>query len=250
MLFTEWVQHRKLHDRDPRLPVLADKVCAKNFVAERLGSEWVTPTLWRGHSLPAEPAWSYPYVVKSRHGCGHTAVVRDRADHNEAVQRSRRWMRQSYGAWLDEWLYGQIDRGLLVEPFIGQDLVLPVDYKIFVFGGRARFIQVHLDRGSDHRLIVMTPEWRRASEASGDPDPLPPASLDRMLRAAERLAEGFCFVRADFYDVAGQPRFGELTFYPGSGLERVEPPRLDLLMGLMWSAALPCWLEPTLRLAA
>ena len=29
MLFTEWVQHRKLHDRDPRLPVLADKVTVK-----------------------------------------------------------------------------------------------------------------------------------------------------------------------------------------------------------------------------
>jgi len=250
MLFTEWVQHRKLHDRDPRLPALADKVLAKKFVAERLGPGWVTPTMWRGRRLPAEPAWSYPYVVKSRHGCGHTVVIRNRADHNDAVRRSARWMKQSYGAWLDEWLYGQIDRGLLVEPFIGLGQTLPVDYKVFVFGGQARFVQVHLERGADHRWIVFDPGWRRVSGASDDPDPPRPRSLGAMLQAAERLAEGFCFVRADFYEVAGQARFGELTFYPGSGLERVEPPRLDLLMGLLWSAALPGWLEPAARMAA
>lgn len=250
MLFTEWVQHRKLHDRDPRLPLLADKVRAKTFVTERLGAEWVTPTLWRGHLLPAEPAWDFPYVVKSRHGCGHTLVVRNVADHAAAVRQSRGWMARGYGAWLDEWLYGEIERGLLVEPYIGDGPALPTDYKVFVFGGRARFVQVHLGRAADHRWIVFDADWRRVSGASGDPDPPRPAALAEMLSAAERLARGFCFVRADFYEIAGRPRFGELTFYPGSGLERVEPPRLDLLMGLLWSAALPGWLEPPERLAA
>lgn len=250
MLFTEWVQHRKLYDRDPRLPRLADKVRVKTFVAVRLGNDYVTPTLWEGTSLPAEPPCPFPYVVKSRHGCGHTAVVRSAAEHEEAMQRSERWMRQSYGAWLDEWLYGEIERGLLIEPFIGEGRALPVDYKIFIFGGEARFIQVHLDRGGDHRWIVFDREWRRVSEATDDPDPAPPTSLTEMMAAAERLAESFCFVRVDFYEVEGRPRFGELTFYPGSGLEPVKPARLDLLMGLLWSAALPRWLEPAAALVA
>ena len=251
LLFTEWVQHRKLHERDPRLPRLADKVLAKDYAAQHLGENWVTPTLWRGTSLPIEPAWRYPYVVKSRHGCGHTVVVRNRSDHSFAVQQSKRWMQQRYGAWLDEWLYGQIERGLLVEPFIGSGPSLPVDYKVFVFGGRARFVQVHLGRGSgEHRWIVFDPEWRRDSPITSDPDPLPPMTLKAMLEAAERLSDDFCFVRADFYEVDQQPRFGELTFYPGSGLERIQPPRLDLLMGLLWAAALPPWIEPALRLAA
>lgn len=244
LLFTEWVQHRKLHDRDPRLPALADKVRAKTFVAESLGEEWVTPTLWEGTSLPAEPAWDFPYVVKARHGCGQFRVVRSSDDHADAVELSQRWMRQSYGAWLDEWLYGEIERGLLVEPFIGQAETLPIDYKIFVFGGQARFIQVHLGRGEDHRWIVLDPDWNRVSPPTDDSDPARPGSIGDMLSAAERLSAGFCFVRADFYEIMGKPRFGELTFYPGSGLERVEPPRLDLLMGLLWSAALPRWVEP------
>ncbi|GLR46871.1 ATP-grasp fold amidoligase family protein [Sphingomonas astaxanthinifaciens] len=237
VLLTEWIQHRKLHDRDPRLPLLADKVKVKPWVAQQLGLSWVTPTLWQGSRLPEHPAWDFPYVVKSRHGCNQTLVVRNAADHREARDRSAAWMAHPYGGWLDEWLYGGIERGLLVEPFIGEGDALPLDYKIFVFGGEARFVQVHLGRGTNHRWIVFDRQWKRVSPASADPDPARPASLAAMLRAAERLGAGFDFVRADFYEIAGTPRFGELTFYPGSGLEAVEPPSLDALMGALWAGA-------------
>ncbi len=249
-LFTEWVQHRKLNDRDPRLPLLADKVRAKDWVGAILGPKAITPTLWRGKRLPPDPAWPFPYVVKARHGCGQMVVVRNAADHVEALRHSRRWVQKTYGTWLDEWLYGEIERGLLVEPFIGDGDELPIDYKVFVFGGQARFVQVHLGRGKDHRWIVFDRDWKRVSSASDDPDPARPEGLGGLLSSAERIAEGFCFVRADFYLIDGAVRFGELTFYPGSGLERIEPPRLDLLMGKLWTAATPNWLEPAIRLAA
>jgi hypothetical protein len=97
---------------------------------------------------------------------------------------------------------------------------------------------------------VFDREWKRVSPENADPDPTPPKSLGAILEASEQLGNGFSFVRTDFYDVEGEPRFGELTFYPGSGLERVEPPRLDLLMGLLWSVSIPSWLEPVAALVA
>jgi hypothetical protein len=42
------------------------------------------------------------------------------------------------------------------------------------------------------------------------------------------------FVRADFYDIAGRPISGELTYYPDSGTARFEPPEYDR-HGAMWS---------------
>jgi hypothetical protein len=236
--FTEFVQHRKLFDRDPRLPVCSDKIAAKIFVADRLGSDWVTPTLWQGDALPANPVWPLPLVVKSRHGCNQRAFVRSSHDDWDAIRRrSGAWMAQPYGVWLDEWLYREIPRGLLVEPFIGADGQLPVDYKLYVFAGQVACIQVHLQRETRHRWMLFDRQWRRFSSPTRDADPARPGSLDRMIEAAETLGQGFDFVRVAFYEIDGAPRFGEMTFYPGSGLDPFDPPEIDLMLGRLWAEA-------------
>lgn len=236
--FTELVQTRKLHDRDARLPVYADKVAIKALVAERLGPDWVIPTLWHGDRLPVVAPWPMPFVVKARHGCNQTIVVRGDFVNWQAIrQRARRWTRKPYGRWLDEWLYRHIPPGLIVEPFIGEDDRLPVDYKFYVFAGRVEYVQVHLGRGHRHRWLVFDTAWNRVSSPTGDPDPVPPRSLDRMIAAAAIMAAGFDFARVDFYEVAGQPLFGEVTFYPGSGLDPFDPVSLDDQMGAHWLRA-------------
>ena len=236
--FTEFVQHRKLHDRDPRLPVCSDKVAAKAFVADRLGPDWITPTLWQGSELPQEPVWPLPFVVKSRHGCNQRAFVRSSHDDWSAVRRrSARWMNRPYGLWLDEWLYSRIPLGLLVEPFVGSNGTLPLDYKLYVFGGTVACIQVHLERETRHRWMLFDRDWRRFSAPTSDADPARPGSLDQMIAAAETLAQGFDFVRVDFYEIAGAPRFGEMTFYPGSGLDPFDPPDIDVQLGALWGEA-------------
>ena len=99
----------------------------------------------------------------------------------------------------------------------------PLDYKIYTFGGRATHVQVHLDRETEHRWMLFDRDWTRVSAPTCDPNPVPPQSLAKMLDAAEKLGSGFDFVRCDFYEVAGQPLFGEMTFYPGSGLDKFAP---------------------------
>ncbi|MEJ2229360.1 MAG: glycosyl transferase, partial [Alphaproteobacteria bacterium] len=42
--FNEKLQHRKVFDRDERLPMLADKVLVKEFVANKIGAQHVIPT--------------------------------------------------------------------------------------------------------------------------------------------------------------------------------------------------------------
>lgn len=238
-LFNELVQVRKLTDRDARFPRLADKVLVKRFVADRLGEGWVVPTLWHGAELPAAAAWPAPFVVKSRHGCNQRIFLRSNDyDWSSVVRRTNGWTAGRYGFWLDEWLYGQIEPGILVEPFIGNGRELPVDYKLFVFGGRVEYVQVHLDREHRHRWLVFDRSWTRLTPGSHDSELRRPTSLSRMIEAAESLARGFDFVRVDMYDVEGRPIFGEMTFYPGSGLEPFDPPSLDAAMGAHWLAAL------------
>lgn len=232
--FTELVQVRKLRDRNRLMPLLADKVLAKDHVAAKLGPEWIVPTLWQGTCLPPRPMWKPRFVVKSRHGCKHSAFVRSgEEDWSDICRQSRRWMRSSYGTWLDEWAYREVERGLLIEPFIGSGDTLPVDYKLFVFSGEVIYIQVHLDREHDHSWQLFDRDWQPLSR-NRSPVAERPATLGAMIEAAEELGRPFDFVRIDFYEVDRRPLFGEATFYPGSGLDRFSPTSLDLQLGREW----------------
>ncbi len=239
--FSEFVHVRKLYERDPRWPDLADKIAVKAHVAAVLGPEWVIPTLWSGTELPATPAWPRPFVLKSSHGSQQRIFVRD----GEAIiweqvrRRSRRWLRRPYGTLLHEWLYSRIEPRLLVEPFVGLNGVVPSDFKLFVFGGKVAFVQVDTDREHAHKRVIFDRHWYRLPVAFEFPierRPIArPASFERMVAAAERLAAPYDFARVDFYDVGGTPLFGEITLYPGSGLDRFRPGHFDLMFGELWA---------------
>ena len=233
--FTEWVQWRKLNERSLVLAAMTDKGRSKTMVAATLGPEWVVPTLWQGTAAPETPPWPVPFVIKSSHGCNQVAIVRDVArDWPQALTRSRKWTRSSYGRWLDEWLYSKSPPGLIVEPFIGQGEVPPVDYKVYVFNGVAAVMQVHSERTTNHRWVQYDCSWNRLSNGA---DVAAPEGLTAIIEAAEALGRGHDFLRVDFYDLPGQPLFGEFCLYPGSGLDRFDPVSLDVLLGEKWAAA-------------
>ncbi len=59
-----------------------------------------------------------------------------------------------------------------------------------------------------------------------------PACFDEMLDLSRKLSKDIPFVRVDFfYIVNNQIKFGELTFYPGSGFEEFTPESYDYLLG-------------------
>ena len=232
------VQLQKLQGRDPRHTRLMDKLAAKRMAAALLGPGWTTPTLWQGTALPASRPFPTPAILKARHGCNQYAVLRDEPSEREwdaLRSRSSRWMAGPYGRWLDEWAYDGVPRALIAEPLVGDGRTLPIDYKIYVFGGRATHVQVHLDRAGHHRWILHDRAFRPLVPTS---ERLPaPGSLSAMLSAAETLAAGHDFLRVDFFEIDGAPRFGEFCLYPGSGLDRFANERIDLELGRLWHDA-------------
>lgn len=235
--FTEMVQRRKLFDRNPRQVALMDKLAAKERARSMLGDEWIIPTLWASHGLPSAAQRTRRAIIKARHGCNQYAVLRGPPTRREWLDlrsRARKWVSGPYGAWLDEWAYRDVPRGVLAEPLIGGG-DLPIDYKIYVFGGRATHVQVHLDRARSHRWVLHDRDFRPlAGPATGLPAP---RSLFAMLDAAEELAAGFDFLRVDFYEDEGSPRFGEFCLYPGSGLDPFAADWIDLELGRLWHEA-------------
>lgn len=236
--FTELVQRRKLCDRDPRHTSMMDKLAAKRAVAAKLGPDWVTPTLWQGFVLPERPISPLPIIVKARHGCNQYEVVRKeptRRKWSALRARASRWMARAYGKWLDEWAYEGVPRGLLAEPLLGVGPGLPVDYKIYVFGGQATHVQVHLGRGGNHHWILHDRTFRPLID--NEHQCSAPRSLGAMLEAAEVLGAGHEFIRVDFYEVDGAARFGEFCLYPGSGLDPFAADWIDFELGRLWHGA-------------
>ena len=237
--FTELVQRRKLFDRDPRQVTRMDKVAAKRLAARLLGPEWVTPTLWQSDALPVTPPFAFPVILKAGHGCNqYAALHRPPSSRKWAAlhRRTRQWMSGPYGKWLDEWAYRDVPRALIAEPFLGDGHTLPLDYKIYVFGGRATHVQVHLGRDGRHRWVLYDRGFKPLHVAHDRP--ALPRSLNAMLAAAETLAADFDFLRVDFYEIEGAPRFGEFCLYPGSGLDRFPAEWIDFELGTLWREAL------------
>ena len=237
-LFTEWVQWRKLFDRSPHHTHMMDKLAAKKRVETALGRDWIIPTLWSGPELPSTPPVMPPAMLKARHGCNQFVRFPDPVDTdqwNALRARANRWCTQPYGRWLDEPAYRDVPRGLLIEPFVSDTDKLPVDYKIYVFGGRATHVQVHLGREGQHRWILHDRNFRPL--VATDDHPSPPGTLAAMLDAAEELAAGEDFMRIDFYEVRNRPLFGEFCLYPGSGLDPFAAPWIDNELGNLWAAA-------------
>lgn len=232
-LFTEWVQWRKLNDRDRGLALLTDKLHSKRLAHATLGEAMVVPTLWHGDLLPEMPPAPLPLMVKANHGCRQFMVVTTLEEWRRARILAPGWLKTAYGIWLDEWHYREAERTLLIEPLIGDGDVPPIDYKIYVFGGRAELVQVHEDRAGSHRWAQYDRQWTQLSRHASTIER--PVSLPEMLASAERLAVGRDFLRIDFYEVSGRAMFGEFCLFPGSGLDRFDPVELDHRLGRRWS---------------
>lgn len=118
---------------------------------------------------------------------------------------------------------------ILVEEFI-QDydkrFLIPRDFKVYVAGGRAHFIQV-IDRNGpkaawNHSFYDR--EWTDIHDNMQEtyrqgPKIERPARLHELVSLSEKIAQDIgCFMRLDFFISADRVVFGEFTSYPFAGM--------------------------------
>lgn len=235
----EKVNWRIVHDRRPVIAWACDKLATKEF-AETCPLVRVPTTYWSGTDLGDLAGVELPkrWILKpnSASGLVHEGSGRCSAGELAALgELTAGWHPPATSRELCEWAYLEARPLLLVEEFVGE--ATPIDYKVLVFHGEPRIVQVDLDRFRGHKMSFYTTDWTMLEAHSrfprGEPVPKPP-HLARMLEAARFLAGDLEFVRVDLYDAGGEVWFGELTPYPGSGLMRIAPARYDREWGGWW----------------
>ncbi|MBC2605947.1 ATP-grasp fold amidoligase family protein [Pelagicoccus albus] len=220
----------------------ADKITAPEYVAAKLGPEFLVPRLMAtyqpGDINPAKIT-AERFVVKTNHDYGCVSVCTDRANFPWAQTREKLALRLSQNHWYRhrEPVYRNIRPGIIVEEMIESDSDDGLrEYKFFCFNGRPEFVMA-IKEGADMRTRTLyDPRWNRLPVSRKGvpthPSEIPaPKLLSQMLAAAAVLAQPFPFCRVDLYENFGKILFGELTFYPEGGLGLFEPSGWELYFG-------------------
>ncbi len=257
VLFGEKMVARKLYDRRPVLRILADKLLVRDFVSERIGSQYL-PRLFqvceRFEDIDFE-ALPQKFVIKPNHGCRFNVLVDDKRslDRTEAARQIHHYMGIDYYDMSREWPYKGIVRRILIEEFLEESPGKPItDFRISVFDGVPKLIQVscrqttHGERvaafyDTDCKRLPMRlllPSGPNGP-VSGDPPGFSfPANVAEMLDLAARLGRGFDFMRVDLYAPGGKVIFGEMTSMAGGGVRPFDPPEYERMFGDCWNLAL------------
>lgn len=238
--FNEKLQWLKLHDRKPEYATMVDKYEAKQYIAEKIGSEYVIPTLGVWDRFDDIDFDSLPdqFVLKCTHDSGGLVIVRDKSklDMETARKKIEASLQNNYYWHKREWPYKNVKPRIIAEQFLenpeSADLF---DYKFFCFHGEPKVMYISNDHGADPRTDFFDMEFQhlpiKARDPNADIPPCKPEKFEEMKRLAEVLSKGMPHLRVDFYYVNGKVYLGELTFYHMSGFTEFTPPEWNMRMG-------------------
>jgi len=239
--FNEKLQWLKLYDRNPIYTNYADKYLVREFVKNTIGEKYLVPLI-AVYDSADEINWNAlpnKFIVKCNHASGRNIICmnKDNFDIIDARKKLAKWIGHNFFWHGREWAYKNIKPRIIVEHFLEDDKGDLLDYKFMCFNGKTKCLFVCSDRNNGEGLKVdfYDMNWKhmnfeRHYKNSGRTI-LKPEGFDIMVELAQKLSKGIPFVRVDFYEVNGNIYFGELTFFPGNGLEEFTPEFYDELLG-------------------
>ena len=239
--FSEKLQWLKIHQRQPQLTTLVDKLAVKKQVTQDLGSEYVCPVLQVWDKVDDIDISTLPesFVLKTTHSGGNNgvAICKDKSsfDLESAKNKLREAMDTDIFMRYREWPYKNVERKIFAEKYLGDNLV---DYKFYCFNGHADCVLLCKDRQEGHvKYYFLDREWHLlpynadSKNAPKDINLAKPDSINQLFDLADSLSKDYPFVRVDFFEVNGHIYFAEYTFYPASGLDPKKTKEFDIMAG-------------------
>lgn len=240
--YNEKLQWLKLYDRRPEYTLMVDKYLVKEYVASKIGEEYIIPTIGVWNSIE-EIDWDglpNQFVLKWNHDSGSIVICKDKArlDKNSAIQILRR-NEHSSGYWYGrEWPYKNVKPKIIAEKYMEDEDGELKDFKFFCFNGEAKAMFVATDRfnhDEDTKFDFFDSNFNHLPLTNGHPNATriikKPVNFEQMKQLAGKLSKGYPHIRVDFYEIKGKVYFGELTLFHWSGFVPFDPPTYDKIFG-------------------
>ena len=225
-LFNEKLMYLKLNDykNNKLVTNCSDKIGVRDYVKSLGYGDLLTKIydIYDDASLIDFSKLPNKFALKCNHGCGYNIICvdNDKLNKEETIKTLNKWKNKKFGYETCEIHYFPIKPLIYAEEYIAtNDGLMPNDYKIYCFNGKAKIILVCSEREKKLKLSFFDLDWNRLNyetdEFHTDKKISKPQNLDKMIKYAEDMSKPFKFVRVDFYEKEdGKVLFGELTFTP------------------------------------
>lgn len=233
----------KLNYHNPLVTTCCDKFAVKDYVTQKLGAEYVIPTVQSWKSAEDIDFSQLPdqFVLKVNWSSGYNIIVKDKSQLNweEARAKIAYWMQPQQNSYYQtfNWGYKNMEPVVYAEQYMEQIEGQLYDYKFYCCNGKAKFLFIATDRHKSGKLTYnfFDMDFNRLPFTYGgrghEEHLKKPVHFEEMVRCAEILAEPFPFVRVDFYEVGNTIYVGEMTFYSGGGILPFDPVEWDYKLG-------------------
>jgi len=239
--YNEKLQIYKLSKGMENLWPYTNKWEVRKFVKKQLGQKILNKIYghWENASQIDFSKLPNQFVLRTNHGSGWSIIVKDKntIDAEEVRNKLNYWLKCNYYDF-----YGKERQYKLIKPMIFCSKYLAdkngqlMDYKFFCFDGRVHFIQLDIDRYTNHKRNFYDRDWKKLPLSKG-PYPnsnknyLKPGNFTEMIDVAEKLSAKFKHARIDLYNVDGKIYFSEITFTPDCGLLPFQPKKYNTIYG-------------------
>ena len=244
---------KKIHDRNPLLPVTADKYQARSYIKETLGEEQakelLIPLLYVTDKPVTIPFEKLPpaFIVKPNHASGRYVIVEDgKLNKEKIIDACKRWLKTPYGLDRLEWAYIPIKRKIIIEKLLREkNNNILKEFLFHMFHGKCQLITFVYDKINHSSVSHYDEKWHRLPVKKPNRPPAPkiekPKNFEKMLTLAEKLSKPFDYIRVDLYNLDGKIFIGELTHYPGSGMSIYDPISFIYELGKHWKIEPEYW---------
>jgi hypothetical protein len=241
--YNEKLQWLKLNYRKPIMTAMVDKYEVKKYIADLIGEEYIIPTLgvWDRFEDIDFDKLPNQFVLKCTHDSGGVIICKDKSELNktQAQKKLEKCLNRNYYYQNREWPYKDVKPRIIAEQYMEDESGYELkDYKFFCFDGKPKYCQVIAGRDSG----VTTIDWYDKDwnhQPFQEPKDYPfseqghckPHCLNEMWELAAKLSHELPFLRVDFYEISNSIKFGELTFFPTSGMGGFTPEEWDYTFG-------------------